>query len=145
MDIDSLLEEIEDELSTDVWYLYGGGRHFAVETLVLQFAASLFLAYAAAFVGVEEIAQRNRKQFLSWLRGVRNEQRAPDTAASPPPAAEAMALLQQAGSSGGDREGAEAEVARLLMDSGMPEALARQHASGIAQVIQRRRGTVPHA
>ena len=134
MSIQALLDKVEDELSTDVWYVYGGGRHFAVEAIVLQFVAALILAYATGFVGVEDIAKRNREQFIEFLRRIRAEKE-PTSLPSPDSAIdEAQALLQSFGSAGDFGTG-EAAVEQLLLETGMPEPLAKQHATRIAQLV----------
>lgn len=72
-DIQDLVERIEDELSTDIWYVYGGGRHFAAEAIIGKVVLSLACTYIASFLGIKDLAEKHRRAFTEFIRKLRDE------------------------------------------------------------------------
>jgi broad specificity phosphatase PhoE len=146
MDTDELIEQIEDELGIDVYYVYGGGRHFAVPAVVLAFLGGLLSAYLLAFLGVEDAAKSHRKALLAFLKRLREGEAgsAEAEARARQEKEQAARLADQAAPPGGSasigtderRARARRAMEEILLASEVPPAAASAHAAAIAALIE---------
>lgn len=138
--LQQVLTQIEDELSVEVWSAYGGGKHFAAETVILQLLLSLAFAYLTTLLGVERTAEEHRRAFSDFLRKTRFGEAsagAPEVLRN-----QTQARLDEARerSEWNRHEAARARIEEMLVEAGLTQPAARDHARRIKELFQKELG-----
>lgn len=139
-DLEDLITEIEDELDTDVYYMYDSSeRHFIPGTIIGDLILAAIFAYVVVFLGLDDVAKKHREKVREWLIRLRRGGDASDSSIKEDKLAKDLneVLTETPHQADGEKENAaREELKAILMDAGMPEDKAEQHTNRAAPLIR---------
>jgi len=130
-DLQSLLDEIEDDLGLDVYSIYGGGSHFAAEAVVTHFILALVFAYVAELSGLAGLAHQHRQKFKEFVRRVRDGDDLSNLYKETSELREQIAAMADGAQTQHEKAARDAVQAQLIEDVGLSTAKAEKYAEKI--------------
>lgn len=134
----NVLEEIRDELSTDIYYIYKDKRHFLLEAIAAAVAMACLIEYFKGLLGPKEIGEAHRQYVKEFVDLVRNDKIISIKAEMDVLEQEAIELGTVACSNLTD-ENEKAAIQQLevaLKQIGMPSVQAETHSKNIAALVK---------
>jgi hypothetical protein len=136
--VQSLLDEIRDELSTDVYYIYTDKRYFLLETIAVSLATACLLEYFKGLLGPREAGEAHRQYIRDFVGLVRNDDVISIKAEMEVLEKQASVILRTARPDATDeREKIAVESLKAaLTQMGMPSTQAEVHSENIAALVK---------
>jgi hypothetical protein len=138
-DAANLLNDIRDELGTDVYYFYPDTRHQIPDTVIWGFVSACILEFLKGFIDLNGLGKTTREAARELLKRWRSRQ-------EPEPWIQTLNLhdviaeaLQQPPTpvSAADLSKGEAALRQALCDLGMEPHVAAEHAKAISSLMER--------
>ena len=137
-EIQPLLDDVRDELGTDIYYVYKDERHFLLESIAVAIATACLVEYVKGLLdprGMGESHRQYLKELVEQVRGgnmisIKAEMDALDK--------EADALMKAARPEiAAEREKAAIEnLQAALIQIGVPSTQAELHSKGVAALVK---------
>jgi hypothetical protein len=137
-EIQPILDDIRDELGTDIYYVYRDERHFLLESLAVAVATACLIEYVKGLLAPRELGERHRQHLKEFVQEVRGGDMISIKAEMDALDKEARALLKAAPSEiTAEREKAAIEnLQTALIQFGMPSTQAEVHSKSVAALVK---------
>jgi hypothetical protein len=137
-DIQPLVDEIRDELSTDVYYAYKDKRHFFLEALATAVATACLIEYVKGLVNPRDIGEKHRGYLKDLVERLREGDMISIKAEMDTLDKTANDLMKSAPSqlTPANEKAALESLQAALVQIGMPAVQAELHSQSIAQLVR---------